>query len=334
MPITYPQTVFDANTIATLLTNNWGLDGLLALAQNVVTTTTAEGVVIFPHQNPEGVAARLGIFVRKITTLENVVEHPKFDEVHDDYEIWCHYILEGIEEAMWINAESLIQQMQQEVLRILKLSFDPANGVGTFFSTDRKWSNRDDLQGNQQQLNRVLTFSLIKLRSRTTSVPVGYGFALAFDIVNSDGSGLPGSNYIYTEANRVEVEEGWDTIDEPVSPPSTLAQGVAIQFTGKFAGFATIEIFPKVADIGSSTNKLNQLYQILSSNHITGGIINEIPRIYLSITSQNTVTPIPNTLNDYIVMRPTKLRRVYDQEQLVAFRLTGKIYKPATITFT
>jgi len=307
---------------------------LLALAENVDPTITNEGVYILPHQNPEGSARRIAVLVRKISPREDVVEHAKFDEVKDVYELWCHYVLEAVDPDVWINSESLIQQIEDEVLRIMKLSFDPANGIGTFFSTDRKWDNRDDFTQNQYQLNRVLTFSLIKLRSRSTSVPVGYNGILAFDVVNSDGNGLPGSNYIFTEAQRVEVEEGWDTVEENVSPASVLPMGVPVQFTGKFAGLAIIDIFPKVADIGSSTNELNQIYQLLASNHISGGIISEIPRIYLSNTTTNTVSPTPQTLNDYFVMRPNKLHRIYDQGQLVSFRLTGKIYKPSQITFS
>lgn len=330
MTILYPQTVFDANTLATSITNNWTLDGLLALAQNVDKDITQEGVYIFPHQNPEGVSKRIAILVRSVTTRENVVEHPMFDEVRQTYEIWCHYVLENIDENSWINSESLIQQMQDEVLRIVQLSYNPSTHTGVFFSTDRRWENRDDFSQPQQQMNRVLTISLIRLRSRDVTVPVGYGGILAFDVTNSDGTGLPGTNYIYTEAYRVEVDEGYDTVEEVVTGNST-GQGVPVHFTGKFAGFFQCILYPKLADIGTSTNELNQLYRILTTNS-THVVINEIPRVYFLQTTQN-LAGTPNTLTDAVVIKITRLFRTYDQEDIVKYRLQGKVFKPSTITF-
>jgi hypothetical protein len=334
MSITFPQTVFDANTIAKSIHDNWSLSGLLALAENVDSNTTNEGIYMFAHQNPEGIGRRIVVLVRKVTPRENVIEHPKFDEVRDVYECWTHYILENIDEQNWINAESLVQQIQDEVLRILKLLFDPAKNVGIFFSTDRKWDNKDDFTQQSPQINRVLTFALIRLRSRDATVPVGYGFILAFNVVSSDGSGLPSSNYIFTEAYHVDSEEGWDTVEEVVSgmPPSVLPQGAPIQFTAKFTGFFECQLYPKLVDIDTSTNMLNQIWQLLSVNHVVGGIVSEIPRIYLIITTQNLNNPT-NTLTDNMVVRPIRFKRIYDQEELVGIRLQAKIYKPSNLTF-
>jgi hypothetical protein len=326
----FPETFFDAGTIAASITNNWSLSGLLALAQNVDPTITEEGVWVFAHQNPEGIGRRIVVLVRSITTRPNTIEHPMFSEVRQAYEVWCHYILENIDETNWINAESLIQSMQDEVLRILRLSYDPWSQTCIFFTTNRKWENKDDFTQASPQINRVLTFELTMLQSRTTSVPKGYGGILVFDGTHSDGNGLP-SSYQYTEAYHVEYEEGWDTVEEVVSPPSVLPMGVPIQFTGKFAGFFQCELYPKVADFGDTTNCLNMINQLLVYN-TSGQIVSEIPRVTLIQSVSNTASP-PNKLSDTITIRPTRVFRVYDQEKLVPFRLVGKAYKPSNLVF-
>lgn len=313
------------------MVNNWGLSGLLALSSNTDPNITAEGVTIMAHQNPEGIAKRIGIFVRKITPLADTKRHPKFDEIRDSYELWCHYILESLDENLWINSESLIQQMEAEVIRILRLTFDPFTITGSFFTTNSQWENRDDFTQAQYQLNRVLNFSVSKLQSRDNTVPVGYGGVIVFDITNSDGNNLPGVNYAYTEAYNVEVDEGWDTVEEVITG-NTTGQGVPVHFTAKFAGFFQCELYPKLSgDIGTTgTHRLNQIYRPLTVNS-NSSIINELPRVFFIQTNQDT-EGTPKILSDAFVVKPTRLFRAYNQEQLVKWRLQGKLYQPSVMT--
>lgn len=326
MSVVFPQNAYQANTIITNIENQWSLSGLLADSDNVNPDITNEGVHFLSHQQPEATTYRIAVIGRKISPLENVVSHPMFDEVHDTFEIWCHYTLESFDESTWENAESLVEQMEDEVLRILLLTYNPQTNTNVYFKTDRKWDNRDDFSKATKEINRVVTFSLIRLRSRTTAVAVGYGGVLVFSGSTSDGG--YGSNYQFTEAYHVEIEEGYDTVEEVVSGVTPYAQGVPVHFTGKFSGIFQCVLFAKYGDIGTNAYNLNQIIKILTSGSYQG----EIPRANFIQTAANLNSPA-NTMTDSAFVKITRFVRIYDQEQLVGLRIQGKLFRPSTITF-
>lgn len=313
---------YDADTLKDYIETNWSLTGQLS---KTAATGINEYVWFYAHPQVDATESRKAIEVRQVTPTENITIHPKFEEVRVDYLIRCRYTVEGIAPDVYDNAESNMQAMTDEINRILDTLYNPITFTGTFFSSSRNWQNMDEIGETTHVLIRELTLSLTKIRSGLTSAFIGYGGVLVFKNTESQGDNKPGNDYTYTEAYDVQVEEGFAQIKENITGNPD-GKGVPAFYRGTYSGFFQCNMYAKEADVGVQTNQLNTIFKQLSNGSIaTIAFLQKVPTIRTSPQGY---------LNDLIYFKPTRFIRIYNQEQMVGFRLQGEMTKPATMTVT
>lgn len=316
---------YAASDMATILINNWSLTGTASIT---ATPTMAEPVWIFGHPKIGGLDYTKLVYIYKVNQPENEnqINHPKWIEYRDVYRIIAEYRVLGTDDTDFDLAQSDMESICGEITRILKTQFDPTKHVGVFMQSNYQWTIDDQFTGDSPQLVRSLTLTLTEIKSELTTVYTGYGGVLAFDITNSQGSNLPVSNYTYTEAWDVQIDQGYNQIEEFVSqnPNNT---GVPIFFRTIFQGSFVCKIKAKRADIGTNnTNALNLIWQLYTNN--------ELPKVYLIWTVPDTTTPTAHVLTVSTPMYVRKMRQSYNVEQIAEFILEARVAAPSTISTT
>ncbi len=278
----------EAQTIKELLFNNWSLTGELS---KTVTSNMTEVVNFINRDQVPGNKKAKMVTVQKVNELgnENLIEHPRFFEQSDLFEITCFLQVPDSADdrfSVWID---LMQQMASEVIRILKLQFSPSTGTGEFFRTITNWTRDNTFFPDEPMLVRTLRFSLNKLVATDDEVFLGYpdglenSGVLIFDTL-SQGDILPLVDYSYEQVTEIQLEEGWDQIPLYTSDQSK-GVGVPLYTRGAFSGTFSALMYAKKSDIlGATTEKLQNIYkpQTVSS------IINQTAEVILLQRNVNT----------------------------------------------
>jgi hypothetical protein len=305
----------EAQTIKELLFNNWTLTGELS---KTIVGDMNEVVNFFDRDQVPGNKVVKGITVQKINELgnENIIEHPKFFEQSDTFEITCFLQVPDAADdilSLWID---LIQQMTSETVRILQLSYSPSTTTGEFFRTNTSWTKDDTFAPDDAMLVRTLRFTLTRIVSTSTEVFLGYGGVLVFDTSASIGDNLPIGDYIYTEVQRVQTIQGWRNIPY-ITTDSPTTTAIPNYFRGAFSGRFSCEMFLKKSDIILGT--LNSLSQIFMPQ--TNGELGTA--IFLSETTNTETLPI--VLTESIPVNITSIEKISETEELVKFFLRGNL---------
>ena len=311
--------VFSADTLRDFIENAWSLTGRLS---KTATDNQKEIVIFYAYPQIVGNETSKAVTVQKINALENelVVQHPNFNEVSDIFEIELRYRTTDVQKVSRDESFSDLEDMGDEVVRILKLQFSPGNNTGIYFRVRREWQRLDDyLTTTQPDLRRRLRFTLTTLTSDSPEVYTGFGGVLVYDKDQGTGN-QPSQDYEYTEVDNVRQKGGTKVAKLLTRARRNIPQRFSTQYTGEY----TFETKAKQSDINSgSTNFLNQLGAMLSNN--------EHPEVFL-IQSVNNGSG--NTLNQSTRMVITDFEQLYDVEELVAFKLTGDVFQPPVFTKT
>lgn len=310
--------VYEADTLRDSFFSAWALSGHLSKTYNAVTNPYP--LVFDTFHKPANLDEKKSVTTRKMTSLASEVNHELFKELRDTYEITVKYNAEGIDDATWDEAESNAEDMEEEVVRILKTIYDPNAGLGIWFETNYQWRIEDVMEeAKPPQFIRVLTFTLTRVLSFKTTVFHGYGGVLIFRISGSEGTGLPGGDYTYTEAYDVIASEGYNDSEELISGHPD-GHGIAIHFASDFRGTLQFKSFAKETDVGAGTHLLNSLGKILSSA--------EVAEVYLMTESEDTEGAV-TTLRETQKIRVINLERIHIKNQLVGFIISAKIIIPS-----
>lgn len=316
--------VFAAGTLATTLVNNWGLTGRL-LPSGSETDTMTETIQFFGHtQIPSSGEYTKAIEVIKVSEVEdeNIVTHPRFQEVNDRFIITCRYRVLGGDENQYEEAESDIEDMCKEVVRILKTVYDPSAGTGVFFRTNRQWAIQDNQELAQPELKRTLNFTLTQIISDQDTVFRGFNGVLSFDDSASTGDTKRGSDYVYTEAYNVIMEEGYQTITNW----SRNSSPNPIKTRGIFRGSFTADMFAKKADItDANIDQLDNIYKAQNNG--------ELASVVFLHAIQNTESTVA-TLTTSTKVMVTNIRKSTTDEDLVRYAITADIIAPTTAAIT
>ena len=312
----------DAQTVKELLFDNWALTGELS---KTVVGDMDEVVHFFDRDQIPGNKFAKAVTVQKINAIgnEKIVEHPKFFEQSDTFEVSCFLqVPDGAEDvfSVWID---LMQQMTSEVTRILKTVYSPSTDTGEFFRTNTAWTRDDTFATDDAMLARTLRFDLTKLVATSTEVFLGYSGALAFDTSASTGDSLPTSDYVYTEVERVQTIQGWRNLPYiTTDAPQTTA--IPIYFRGGFSGQFSCQMYLKKSDILPSTlNALDQIFLPQSNGELGTAVL-------LSSTPNTEATP--DILTESIPVNITSIEKISETEQLVKFFLRGNLTEPSSFT--
>lgn len=312
----------ESQTITELLYDNWSLSGELS---KTVIGDMDEVVQFFDRSQVPGNKIAKAVTVQKINELgnENIIEHPKFFEQSDTFEVTC--LLQVTDSgnstfSVWVD---LMQQMCGEVVRILKTKYSPSETTGEFFRTHTSWNKDDTFFPDDPMLVRTLRFTLTRLVSSSDETFIGYGGILAFQVLGSVGDSLPASDYIYTEVQRVQTVQGWRNLPY-VTTDSPQTTAIPIYFRGAFSGQFSCQMFLKKSDIDITT--LNSLQEIFlpQSNGELG------TAVFLHTTSNTE--GIVNILKESIPVNITSVDKIAENEQLVSFSLRGNFTEPSTFT--
>jgi len=284
-----------------------------------------ETVNFFGHpQIPSSGEFTKAIEVIKVNEVEdeNIITHPRFQEISDRFVITCRYRVLGGDEVMYDEAESDIEDMCKEVVRILKTVYDPSAGTGTFFRTNRQWRNQDKQDLSQPELIRVLDLTLTQIISDQNTVFRGFNGVLSFDDSASTGDTKRGSDYIYTEAYNVVMEEGYQTITRW----SRLSSPNPIKVRGMFRGSFTADMFAKKADItDANIDQLDNIYKAQASGELASVVF-----LHAIQDTEGTVATL-TTSTKFMV---TNIRKNTTDEDLVRYTITGDIIAPSTAAIT
>lgn len=314
--------VYSADTLRDSIESGWGLSGRLAKTSSA---NMKEIVYFYAYPEIMGSETSKAIEVRKINELEDeqVVEHPNFSEVSDVFEIRCRYRIADVQLASRDEAEADMEDMCKEVVRILKTLYAPQSGTGPYYTTRRTWERFDNYTTEQPELIRTLRFILTYIKSTDTEVFNGYSGVLTFDTSASSADSKPVSDYTYTEAYRVVIEEG-TPVTSRMTRNSSAQTGKPVKFRGKFRGTFSGELFAKKSDFDNSTvESLDNIYKAQADG--------ELPTaVFLHATNNTEGTPV--TMTTSTPMMVTNIKKVAEDEQLVRYTITGDITTPTTYT--
>ena len=303
---------FSADTLKDTIESAWSLTGLLSKtgADNM-----KEVVQFFAYPQIPGNEVTKAVTVQKIQseTNENVVEHPTFNEVQDIYEITVYYRTLDVQLISRDESYSNLEDMGDEVVRILKTQFNPATGIGVYFQASRNWSREDEFDTAQPDLRRRLRFILTTIESEDDSVFTGVNGLLIYD--RSQGTGnQPVSNYTYTEVNDVTQNGGFNLIKRLTRGGNSIAN----RATGLYNGSFEFETMVKEADIeGSTTNFIEEIDRLLPNG--------ELPEVFLIKETQNKQG---DTFRHTTRMQIVDKSCLYEREDLARFKLRGEVIAP------
>ena len=311
--------VYQADTIRDQLFGAWSLlDPVAKLGDQ---TLGFEPVIHLAHPQVVGSERTKTVEVRKLTPLENIIRHPRFEEASDTFEITVRYDLPGVGGQLWDSAESAIEDMEEEVLRIMNQIHNPFDGSGGFFRVIQNWRYADDLDTETPSLKRILLFTITKIRSDEPQVFEGFGGVLTFSSsLTTNADSPPGADYIYTEAHRVRIREGHEVIEHLTKETANGAR-VPKLASGPYRGFFNADIFAKKDDIGATAEKLNQIFLLQANDE-------HIDVVFLHANTNTEATTATLTQTSFVKI--VEMQKVSEDEQLLGFNVSGRLIKPST----
>ena len=315
--------VSQAEIIRDLIFINWNLSGRLS---KIETANMKEIVRFFDHWEIFGNEWPKAVIVEKINADEdeNNVIHPHFTEVSDVYEIKCRFRITDVQQVSFSESLQDVEDMAKEVQRILRIVFDPATAIGTFFVTRSNWRKEDHKEQAQPEFIRILRFELTQIRSEEPEVFRGFGGVLVFDNALSQGDNKPGSDFEYTELRDVNIKEGYAQI-EYLTKDQVKGRGVPFLRRGLFRGSFTALLQAKKDDlVGAGTiNLLSEIYKVQA----VSPSINQNAEVVLLHANQNQQL-VPRTLTTTSFMIIENMEKIDGDEVLLQYRLTGKLTRP------
>ena len=318
--------VYAADTLRDLLFAAYALSGEM-LKEGSATATMKETVHFFAYPEQEGQEFPKSVTVVKINAEgdEQVTEHPKFNEVSDTYEITVQYRVTDIQVTSRDTSESNVEDICAEVVRILKVTYQPSSKTGEYFKADRQWINQDRPQeALQPVLVRRLRFTLTKINSDETEVfGLGFGGILSFDNSASGGDSKPGSDYIYTEAYNVEMDEGSSQIGL-MTRLSSAKTGKQEFFRGRFQGNYRCDMMAKKSDMDNATiESLDNIYKAQSNGELADVVF---------LHQVNNTEGTAQKLTTSTKLKVINMRLSTRVEDLVRLSMTARIIEPSTWT--
>lgn len=316
---------FQAKTLSDTIETNWALTGALT---KVKTSTRTNIVKFFGHPQAPETENKKAVYVKKQTPLNSVVHYPRYDSIRDTFELQCRYTAEFAKKSAWDNAEERVEDMCEEVVRIVKTVYDPQTSTGVFWTTSYEWRNDDQIDLKIKVLRRTLVLHLTYLKSRDTTVFEGNSGVLTFDLSETVADSKPSNDYIYTEVFDVDIGEGYG-IDAVMTNDVTQGQNVPVLFSTMYAGQIRFIMRAKKADLNVSTvNALYKMFLLQASSPLD----KELPTITLLSDVDNTESPVV-TFRTSSSVKIIDMRKRVRELDLVEFTVTGMLTKPSTVSF-
>ena len=309
--------VYEADTLRDVLFTNWALTGRLAKEG---TANTDRPIFFFAREQVLDKIETKSITVIKDTSIKTRRKTEFFTIEEDRFTIEVRYKLQGTNRVDWDLSEADAEDMEEEVNRIIDTVYNPHLGTGIFFTSDFLWDNQDKINDESQSpvLLRILTITLTRIISRTNNVFDSFRRGIIFDDSASQGDNKPGADYSYTEVFNVEAFEGFSdkSLQVQAHPDGV---GVPLLYSGAFGGTIIMSSYFKDTDVGTTTDKINQIYKRQSNG--------EHPEIVLIRTYTNAAG---QTLTKTSTVRILEIKDPEPTSNILEWQMLGKIIKPST----
>lgn len=319
-----------ATTLRDTISTEWTLTGELnKVSEGTGPTLMDEVVQFFDRFQVVGNEVTKAVVVEKINaeTNETVIQHPNFNEIVDIYEVTVRYRVVDVNADNYSDSLDFVEQMGTEVVRILRIVYNPSSTTNIYFRTMSNWTNEDVDVGNQRDLQRKLRFSLTTITSDDDEVYSGFGGVLVFDTSDSQGDNLPVSDYTFVSVKTVDVDEGFSQIPT-LTKDTSQGVGVPLLVRGQFSGtFSAIMYAQKTNIIGSTVEKLQNIYKLQSNTPIRG----QVAEVVLLRSNTNTESTV-STLTRKSFMRINRIKENEPDEDLVLYTIIGTLSRPTIFT--
>ena len=319
-----------ATTLKNTIETNWALTGELSKVSTGSGATLMDEVVQFwDRAQVVGNEVPKSVTVEKINDEGNeaVVKRPNFNEVSDIYEITVYYRIIDVDETNFSTSLDLIEDMAQEVVRILTTVYNPSTKTGIYFRTTSTWVNEDMYMGNQPELRRKLRFQLTTITSDNDEAYTGLSGVLVFDTSASAGDDKPVSDYTYLGVEGVKIREGYAQVPL-LTKDVTNGIGVPFQTRGLFSGtFTAIMVAIRDNIIGSELDKIQSIYRVQNNANLK--------RQNANVVLLHTVSDTQSTPEKFQTQSFMKIDNIFKDsmdEDLVKYVITGTLTKPSVFT--
>lgn len=314
--------VYEADTLKELLRLNWSLTGLLSAEGTPAADSNIRPIKFFARdQNDEKIETK-SVEVHKVSPLATTDANEFFTTESDEIKIRLLYKLNDLSKDDWDLTESNVEDIEEEIERILATVFDPQTGIGIWFTKSLNWRDVDEINIPQQEpiLVRELTIRLTRIVSRSNDVFDSFQRGTFFDVsASSNIDSAPVADEDYAEVFDVLDNEGFRPKELPVTSHPD-GDGVQVFYAGAFSGNLTMTSKMSAANIGATGGKINQI----KNRQANGEYIEAV--IVSTYTNQNSQTL---TLTRYVHV--IDVRTIQGMSNLLEWQITAKIIKPSTM---
>lgn len=283
---------------------------LTALKNGSYTLTSLDDDNFFKTKQPEKRRRYPSIELLE-TPLGNTATQEKLDFIRG-FEVRIFLALRGGVTTGQQDEITNLEVLEQEILAVLETT---TLGEHKITVEDKKWKRDYHNEELRPYIMSVLTITVRQV-SGISDTPDG---VLVFDKDNSEGDSLPSANYTYTQTFNTDISDGYNHIEE-----FSNANANPKDYTGGFRGSMITHIKVRSADLGSTTDKLNQI-RLPQSN-------GELPAITFIYTNKSSATPSTETIQETLLVNVERVDRIYRVNDNTVFRLSCRIQQPSIIT--
>ena len=314
--------VYEADDLKEILRINWSLTGLLSAEGSLGADNNIRPIKFFARDQEDEKIETKAIEVHKVSPLKTKDETEFYTVESDEFKIRILYKLNDLAKVGWDLSESNVEDMEEEIERILGITFNPQSGIGIWFTKNTDWRDVDEINIPKQEpiLVRELTLRLTRIISRDGSVFDSFQRGIFFDVsASSNMDSIPPGDYDYSEVYDILDNEGHrPTALQVTNHPD--GPGVPIFFAGGFDGAITMLSKLKAADVGVSADKINQIKNRQSNGEYVEAVI------VSTYTNQNSQI-LTMTRHIHVI----DVRVVESMSNLLEWQITAKIIKPSTM---
>lgn len=212
---------------------------------------------------------------------------------------------------------STIRSIEDEIVNVLNSA---TLGDHKIIQQDFDWKRGPVDAKHPRFYVSTLNLSIRRITS-VTGVPDGI---LSYIDLDSEVSNSPGTDVEYINVFNTEISEGFFDHEEVVTdnPQGVL---VPIRFPGRFKGRYVTHVHVHQPDLDGTSEKLNQMQKLNSNGY------KQI--FHLKYTDKTTDTPLaPGTIIEDHFVEIDEIVRLYQVNDVVRYRIIGKLAKPGSVT--
>ena len=181
---------------------------------------------------------------------------------------------------------------------------------------ERVWNRTYDNEGLRPFIKSVLTVTVRQVTSTGNTSPDGI---LVYDISESTADNKPVSDYTYDNVYSVDINEGYNDIDESINNTANPQR-----FTGDFFGTFIGNLKVKAVDLGATSEKLNQLARIQANG--------EKQTVGFIYTNKTADSPTTSNIQRIIKLTIDQTQEIYRVNDVTTIRILGKLLEPSATT--